>query len=229
MLSHTAPRPFLLEAFRPSRSLWRVPQAAGTAHVYLTFDDGPNVAWTPALLDALRDEQVRATFFLIDAHITDESAWIVKRMADEGHAIGLHTGSRRPMLRSPSALAAELEAAADRIAAIAGVAPCRLFRPHAGWRSAAMYDGLDAAGYRLAGWSWGMWDWSWWRTPDADALSARLARKARAGDIIVMHDGHHVDPRADRKHTAAAVRRLVPMLRARGLTFATLCEPGARR
>ena len=84
-LAHMAPFPFLLEAFRPERSLWRMPRSGGSPAVYLTFDDGPNPEWTPALLDALRDVDARATFFLIDRHITDETAPIVKRIADEGH------------------------------------------------------------------------------------------------------------------------------------------------
>jgi peptidoglycan/xylan/chitin deacetylase (PgdA/CDA1 family) len=224
VLSHTAPRPFLLEAFRPSQSLWRVPQAPGSSpRVYLTFDDGPNPDWTPALLDALKAQEIRATFFLIDEHITAETAPIVKRIADDGHAIGLHTGTRRLMIMRAADVANHMTAAADRIAAITGVAPCRLFRPHAGWRSASMYDGLRRANYQLAGWSWGMWDWNWWQTPRGDRVAARLARKASAGDIIVIHDGHHANPRADRRHAAEAVRLLGPALRARGLSFDRLC------
>ncbi len=178
--------------------------------------------WTPPLLDALRDTGIRATFFLIDEHITAETAPIVRRMADEGHAIALHSGTRRLMVMSPDALAARLERR-PRISAITGRPPCRLFRPHAGWRSSSMYEGLDRAGYRLAGWSWGMWDWHWWRAPRAIGSSASSPRKASAGDIIVIHDGHHVNPRADRRHAAEAVRRLVPELKARGFAFGTLC------
>ena len=223
-LSHTAPFPFLLEAFRPSKSLWRVPPSAGAPRtIYLSFDDGPNPDWTPALLDALRDQQAKATFFLIDEHITPATAPIVRRMADEGHAIGLHSGTRRLMVLPPDVLAAELRRAAERIGAISGREPCRLFRPHAGWRSVTMYQGLQRAGYRLAGWSWGMWDWDWWRKPQGDRIAARLAGKASPGDIIVIHDGHHRDPRADRRHAAEAVRRLVPELRARGYAFGSLC------
>jgi peptidoglycan/xylan/chitin deacetylase (PgdA/CDA1 family) len=226
VLSHTAPGRFLLEAFRPSKSVWRVPSAAGAApRVYLTFDDGPNPEWTPVLLDALREEQIVATFFLIDEHITQETAPIVKRIADDGHAIGLHSGKRQLMIMPPDELAARLGAAADRITSIAGVEPCRLFRPHGGWRSASMYEGLDRIGYRLAGWSWGMWDWHWWQTPRADRTAQRLARKASPGDIIVIHDGHHANPRADRRHAAETVRLLGPALRAKGYSFGRLCDP----
>ena len=224
-LSHTAPFPFLLEAFRPSKSLWRVPPQTGAPPtIYLTFDDGPNPDWTPALLDALRASNVHATFFLIDEHITPETAPIVKRIADEGHAIGLHSGSRRLMAMSPEDLADLLSGAAARITEITGRQPCRLFRPHAGWRSARMYAGLDVIDYRLAGWSWGMWDWSWWRKPQAESVARRLARKASSGDIIVIHDGHHANPRADRRYAGEAVRLLAPALQTRGFQFDRLCQ-----
>ena len=224
---HTVPFPFLLEAFRPSRSLWHVDAPPGsTPTLYLTFDDGPNPAWTPALLEALRDTGITATFFLIDEHITNETAPIVRRIADEGHAIALHSGKRGLMIMPPEALVERLTAAADRIQAITGKAPCRLFRPHGGWRSSAMYAALKKMGYRLAGWSWGMWDWDWWQPPKGERVARRLARKASAGDIIVIHDGHHRNPVADRRHAGEAVRQLVPELRARGFAFATLCEPG---
>ena len=222
--AHTVPFPFLFEAFRPSGSLWHVAPARGAPPtLYFTFDDGPNAVWTPPLLDALRDTGVRATFFLIDQHITGETAPLLRRMAEEGHAIALHSGTRRLMFMSPSALAERLQRQAERIRAITGRAPCRLFRPHAGWRSLTMYAGLGRAGYRLAGWSWGMWDWDWWRTPRADRLVAKLARKASAGDIIVIHDGHHENPRADRRHASETIKALAPQLRARGFAFAPLC------
>jgi peptidoglycan-N-acetylglucosamine deacetylase len=222
--AHTVPFPFILEAFRPGGSLWHVDGAPGAPPtLYLTFDDGPNRRWTPPLLDALRDHQIRATFFLIDEQITPETAPIVRRMIEDGHAIGLHSGSRRPMFTSPTALAAQLGRQAERIRTITGQQPCRLFRPHAGWRSLSMYQGLGRAGYRLAGWSWGMWDWDWWRTPRADRVAARLLRKASPGDIVVIHDGHHKNPEADRRHAAETVRVLAPRLRARGFVFAPLC------
>ena len=225
VLAHTAPAPFLLEAFHPARSIWHMPADDPPQTVYLTFDDGPNPTATPALLDVLARESAAATFFLIDDHVNEETATLVRRMFAEGHAVGLHSNDRWLMLQDDAALAAILTDAADRIEAIAGRRPCRLFRPHAGWRSAAMYGALDRVSYRLAGWSWGLWDFNWWRDRVADRLAARLGRRANSGDIIVMHDGHHAEPRADRRYTVEATARLIPALRARGLRLATLPCP----
>ena len=222
--AHMVPFPFLLEAFRPRDSVWRVKPVKGAPPaIHFTFDDGPNERWTPPLLDALREHGVRATFFLIDDYVTDATAPIVRRMVDEGHVIGLHSDTRKLMVLPPDRLSEQLQYQADRIESITGREPCRLFRPHAGWRGPSMYSGLKQAGYRLAGWSWGMWDWDWWKEPRADRVSARLAKKASAGDIIVIHDGHHADPTRDRSHAAATVRALAPLLQARGYTFGTLC------
>lgn len=71
-----------------------------------------------------------------------------------------------------------------------------------------------------------MWDWDWWRSRQGDRVAARLARKAAPGDIIVIHDGHHKNPTADRRYAAETIRILVPRLRQRGYTFECLCEPG---
>jgi peptidoglycan/xylan/chitin deacetylase (PgdA/CDA1 family) len=87
-----------------------------------------------------------------------------------------------------------------------------------------MYAGLKRLNYRLAGWSWGLWDWNWWRPREAADLARRLSRRASPGDIIVMHDGHHVNPRADRRYAVEAASLMVPALRARGFAFGTLCE-----
>ena len=81
------------------------------------------------------------------------------------------------MLASPAAFARHVTAETDRIAALAGGRPCEIFRPHAGWRGGAMYEGLDRAGYTLAGWSFGMWDWNWWRPSRPERLATR--RSAR--------------------------------------------------
>ena len=223
-LAHTAPFPFLLERFAPSRSVWRMPRGSGPPAVYLTFDDGPNPAATPQLLDALRETRAVATFFLIDDHLTSETAPIVRRMFEEGHAVALHSDTRALMFATPANLAATLTRNADRIEQLAGTRPCRLFRPHAGWRSGSMYEGLRAIDYKLVGWSWGLWDFNWYRAREAQSLARRLAGRVSPGDIVVMHDGHHVEPRADRRYAVEATRLLVPTVKARGLTFGRLCD-----
>src|SRR3972149_8276415 len=98
-----APARFLLDAMAGDRAVWSMPCTAPST-VYLTYDDGPNPATTPDLLDVLAREGARATFFLIDRHVTEETAPLIRRMFAEGHAVALHSATRRHPLLAPSAL-----------------------------------------------------------------------------------------------------------------------------
>ena len=222
-LAHTAPAPFLFDAIAGDRSVWHMARRTPPT-IYLTFDDGPNPTTTPDLLDALARAGARATFFLIDRHITADTAPLVRRMFAEGHAVALHSHTRAYMLMSPETFARTLTAAADRIEQVAGRRPCRAFRPHAGWRSWPMYAGLKKIDYRMIGWSWMLWDWNWFQRRTADSAYNRVRHRIGNGDIVVMHDGHHVEPRADRRYAVEATRLLVPAVKARGLTFGNLCS-----
>src|SRR5213594_869693 len=102
--------------------------------IYFTFDDGPNPTTTPDLLDVLSREGVHATFFLIDRHITERTAPLVRRMFDEGHAVAVHSDTRAWMLMSADDFSTTVAGIADHIARVAGKHPCAAFRPHAGWR-----------------------------------------------------------------------------------------------
>jgi peptidoglycan/xylan/chitin deacetylase (PgdA/CDA1 family) len=195
--------------------------------VYLTYDDGPNPSTTPDLLDVLAREQVQATFFLIDEHLTTDTAPILRRIMAEGHAVGLHSKTRAYMLKSADELGRTLAAAADRIERMGGGRPCRAFRPHAGWRNGEMFAGLRRIDYKLIGWGWMLWDWNWFRARTADGAFDRIEARVSDGDIIVMHDGDESDPTRDQRHTVEATARLVPVLRARGFRFGTVCRNGS--
>ena len=220
---HTAPAPFVLDAMAGDRAIWHMPHTE-VPTAYLTFDDGPNPTTTPDLLDVLRREDVRATFFVIDRHITEETAPIVRRMFAEGHAVALHSASRKYLFASPDRLGRTLTGWADRIAALAGARPCRAFRPHAGWRGGQMYTALREVDYSLVGWSWMLWDFNWGRARTADATVGRLLPRVHSGDIVVMHDGDESAPRKDQRQTVQATSILIPELRNRGFVFDTVCQ-----
>ena len=222
-LAHTAPFPFALDALHADRVIWRMPHDSGPPTIYLTYDDGPNPTATPALLDVLAHEGVHATFFLIDDHITTETEPIVRRLAAEGHAIGLHSNTREKMFLTPDRLAERLTVCAGRLEAITGRPPCRAFRPHAGARSTQMIEGLRRIDYQLIGWSFLMWDFDLFR-PRSVRIVPRLVRHASPGDIVVIHDGHHKNPRADRRYAVEVTRALIPELRKKGFGFGTICS-----
>jgi peptidoglycan/xylan/chitin deacetylase (PgdA/CDA1 family) len=220
VLAHTAPFPFLLDI--TDETVWRMPRTDRPT-IYLTFDDGPNPTATPGLLDVLRKHEARATFFIIDKHLTPETAPIVRRAFAEGHAVGLHSHTRAVMFYRPALVSTTLQEAAARIEVLAGSPPCRVFRPHAGNRSIAMIDGAGGAGYRVMGWGWMLWDFNFFRKKTAASIVPRLVQHASDGDIVVIHDGHHKNPRADRRYAIETVDALIPALRARGFSFGTVC------
>lgn len=227
LLAHVAPFPFLLEYMGPKRSVWQGPPVVGQPRVFLTFDDGPNPDATPALLDVLAEEGATATFFIIPAHVTEATAPIVRRAIDEGHGVAMHAGTAALMFQSAPEMAEWVNEQAASVEALVGQRPCRLFRPHAGLRGGEMYAGLALAGYRLAGWGFLLWDFDWWWARRPNRLAARLARRVSDGSIVVMHDGHHEQLRADRRRTIETTRRLVRELKTRGFMFGALCDVAA--
>ena len=222
-LSHTAPFPFAIDALHADRVIWRMPHADGRPPtVYLTYDDGPNPTATPQLLDALKAEGVRATFFLIERHVTPETEPIVHRMAAEGHAVALHSHTRTLMFLQPDELGRRLTSFATRLEHVTGQPPCRAFRPHAGARSRQMLEGLERIDYQMIGWGFMLWDFDFFRARSV-RIVPRLVRRASPGDIVVIHDGHHKNPRADRRFAIDITRALVPALRQKGFQFGVVC------
>ena len=90
--------------------------------VYLTFDDGPSTKNTARLLDILKEENVKATFFLTDKINTD---YLIKRMYDEGHTIGLHTASHnyKYVYSSTTNFFKDIEKIKEKVARVTGESP----------------------------------------------------------------------------------------------------------
>ncbi|MDE7299256.1 MAG: polysaccharide deacetylase, partial [Lachnospiraceae bacterium] len=97
---------------------------SGGKVAYLSFDDGPSEQ-TPVVLDILKDEGIHATFFLIGGEITPEREEIVRRIAEEGHTIGLHTYCHDydVIYKSVDAFLADYEKVCKRIYEVAEVRP----------------------------------------------------------------------------------------------------------
>ncbi len=158
---------------------------AGSPHVYLTFDDGPDPVWTPRVLDVLAACQAPATFFAIGQSVQRYPA-LMRRIAADGHDVGNHTWSHRhPWWLSTRAARREVRDGFAAIADATGVAP-RAFRPPHGRLRPCMIEEAERGGQRLVLWSVSAIDWGPFGA--ARHIAGRLNR-VRAGDVILMHDG----------------------------------------
>ena len=177
----------------------------------LTFDDGPNPAWTPRLLDILASHDVRATFFLPGKHAQAEPG-LVRQIAAGGHSIGNHSWSHPNLaLASPQRVQQELARTKETLEQIAG-APVRFFRPPFGARRPAVFRLARSLGMTPVLWNAMTSDWL---EPSADMIAEQLIRRidrlearGRAANIV-LHDGDHRKLGADRGPSVAAAERLV--------------------
>ncbi len=184
----------------------------------LTFDDGPNPEATPRILDALGSAGVHATFFILGRHAERWPA-LVRRMRDEGHALGNHGYFHRKLhFKSPQYVRTDLGRGSDAIADACGMRPALFRAPH-GFRSPWVNPIAASFGQRVIGWSLGVWDSD---RPGADVIAQRTVVGARSGSILLLHDGDGYDPAGDRLQTAAAVPRIVADLVGRGYRFVTV-------
>ncbi len=183
--------------------------------VALTFDDGPNPNATPMILDALAERGVKATFFILGRH-AEQWPDLVRRVADEGHAIGNHGYYHRKLhFKTPSYVRDDLTRGTEMIERASGVHP-RLFRAPHGFRSPWVTAIARSLGQRTVGWSLGVWDSD---RPGVDVIADRAVDGARPGSILLLHDGDGYDPRGDRVQTARAVPIVVDRLQASGYRF----------
>src|SRR5690242_3089047 len=186
--------------------------------VALTFDDGPNPEATPLILDSLAERGAKASFFILGRHAERWPA-IVRRIADEGHAICNHGYHHRKLhLKAPGYVRDDLELGTRAIVEACGVRP-RFFRAPHGFRSPWVTAIARSLGQRTVGWSRGVWDTS---LPGVNVIVERTVRAARPGAILLLHDGDGYDPLGDRMQTAQAVPMIVDRIRSAGLRLVTL-------
>jgi peptidoglycan-N-acetylglucosamine deacetylase len=198
--------------------------------IALTYDDGPNPPFTSQILDVLRAEHVRATFFVVGRAVQAYPG-VVRREVADGDAIGNHTWSHdHLLLYDGSGLRRTLERTDRAIFAATGV-HTRIMRPPYGARDWLVLHEVRKLGYIPVMWSVPLAnDWEY---PPARVIAARVLRYAGDGAIIDLHDGNqgilcarmHVAARlCDRSADVGATRLIVDALKREGYRFVTIPE-----
>lgn len=182
----------------------------------LTFDDGPNPAWTPRLLEVLAEQNVKATFFLLGSHAQAEPG-LARRIVESGHLIGNHSWSHLNLaVTSAKMIREELSRTSDQLAQIAGV-PVKYFRPPFGARRPAVLRIARELGMVPVMWNAMTSDWS---EPSADRIVQQLSKKVDAltrqgrAANIVLHDSGHLDSGAYREPSIVAAGMLAARYKA---------------
>ncbi len=200
------------QVFAPS--IWRFP--AGHRRLALTFDDGPSES-TPALLEILRSFNAKATFFVC-GHNAERLPHVLRAIASEGHEIGNHTWSHpRLDFHSRASMRNEIARTQDVVRSITGVTP-RLFRAPYGVRWFGLGDVQQE--FQLTGVMWTSIGQDWKLA--GGAVARRLLNASTDGAVLCLHDGRLLAPNPDIKPTLEAVKELLPRLRERNLSTASV-------
>lgn len=202
---------------RPPRDaiIVRTSPTPGMRVVALTFDDGPWPSTTQAILKVLKQENVRATFFMLGVQIK-RNPGLAAQVRDDGHFIGSHTlGHRLLTVETPKEVRRQIWGGRRWVERITG-APAVWMRPPYGAMDAASWKQARRLKTRVAIWDVDSDDWS---KPGVGRIVGNVIRATKPGSVILMHDGG-----GDRRQTVAALPYIIRGLKARGYRFATVDE-----
>jgi peptidoglycan/xylan/chitin deacetylase (PgdA/CDA1 family) len=192
-----------------------VRKTTGGTEVALTFDDGPDPAYTPQLLALLRKHDVKATFCLVGKNVQAHPD-LVRAIVADGHALCNHTWNHDLKLgtRGEAAIRADLQRTNDAIKAAVPDAEVKYFRHPGGmWTPAAVKVAADL-GMVCAGWEvdptdWNVAKWSAGAQMKQHVLAV-LRAEVKPGSIVLSHDAG-----GDRSGTLAAYTEALPELKAK--------------
>lgn len=217
----------------PSSGLQRVVWSVDTDEpvASLTFDDGPDPAYTPRILEILDRYDVKATFMVMGFNAVKHPR-LLKDVIDAGHEIGGH-GWKHLNLTEASVedTRLEIEYGTKVIEDVAGT-PLRIFRPPYGRFSEEAVKFLGHAGQDLIVWSVTRGDLGW---KDPRRIASHVAREVQPGGIVDLHDGlgrgtFYPDAefteriRERRKTEVDALPRMIREMRDKGLRLGTVSD-----
>lgn len=184
----------------------------------LTFDDGPDAVVTPQILDILKENNIKATFFMLGSQAAAHPE-VVRRIVDEGHSIGNHSWSH-PRFNDLTIEEAreQIRDTQDKLEVIAGFRPS-IFRPPYGELDEEKVELAHSMKLTIVNWSVDTMDWSGLPAPDILKL---VREQIWPGGIILQHasggENHQLS------NTIEALKQIIPELSEQGYSFVTVPE-----
>ena len=158
----------------------------GKKYIYLTFDLGYEAGYTNAILDALKENNVNATFF-ITAHYVNTASDILQRMINEGHIVGNHTVNHKSMPDlSDEELKKEVMTLHQTIYEKYGY-EMKYLRPPKGEYSERTLQLTDSLGYKSVMWSFAYVDWDEKKQPSKEDAMKKIIDNLHNGEIMLLH------------------------------------------
>ena len=185
--------------------------------IYLTFDCGYENGNTEPILDALKKHNAKATFFVV-GHFLESAPDIVKRMEEEGHAVGNHT-YHHPDMSSISELVSfqkEIDDVASLYQSITGKEMIKYYRPPQGKYSTENLKMAKELGYNTFFWSLAYVDWNVDNQPTKEEAFDKLLTRIHPGAIVLLH--------STSKTNGEILDELLTKWEEMGYTFAPLSE-----
>jgi peptidoglycan-N-acetylglucosamine deacetylase len=182
--------------------------------IALTFDDGPWPQSTAQVLDILKKNNIKATFFIVGQNLKIYPD-LGKRVVNEGHTIANHTWHHWYHYMNPQTSAFEIDNTTNLIYQVTGV-KTNLFRPPGGIKSNGPYNYAKNQKYATIMWSSDSSDYS---RPPVSRLISNVMREAKPGGIVLMHDGG-----GNRSNTVEALPQIIETFREQGYRFVTVPE-----
>jgi peptidoglycan/xylan/chitin deacetylase (PgdA/CDA1 family) len=180
--------------------------------IALTFDDGPWPRTTAQVLEILKKEDIRATFFWVGQYLKAHPE-IAQQVVAEGHAIGNHTWHHWYRQQSQLTAAHEINDTAELIYKTTGIKTL-VFRPPGGVLNNGLADYAKEQNYVTVMWSIDSMDY---RPFQAGQLVKNVIRKAEPGSIVLMHDGG-----GNRATTVEALPQIIAQFKQQGYSFVTV-------
>lgn len=185
--------------------------------LYLTFDAGYENGYTPAILDALKKHNAKATFFVVGNYI-ETSPELVKRMVAEGHTVGNHTYHHPDMskIADTASFQKELQSLEQLYKETTGQEMSKLYRPPQGKYSESNLKMAKELGYKTFFWSLAYVDWYVNKQPTAAEAFNKLIPRIHPGAIVLLH--------STSKTNAEILDELLTKWEGMGYTFGTLAD-----